>query len=427
MGFTAYLVGGGVRDLLLGRPSKDFDIGTWRSHTESSAPSATVGSSAAGSAWRTSNSGPKRSKSPRSAAMYAPTPSRSDGQLRDRAADADVAADGPRRRRSPDPARQRLRDARKKTLSAAISPSTRSSTTPPTRPSSITSAAWRICKARVIRSIGDPMERFQEDPVRMLRALVLGERLGFNARRRGRARDRGVGSQIRLSAPARLMEEYTRSCAAAPPNGLFGAGARRPDRAHQPGNGRRALGGILRIARAARLVSSAVRGNARHADDDRSRRLAARAARPDGQASRRFGVSEQWYPALGRLPVPRKDVERLGSCWPCCRRCATSSRRRARITRWCTRASSATRSRGSKSTATTPASSALEGGAPAAGDSPPRRECRGPGQRAKAPTRSEGGGAAADDEARSPRPPSPGVSLALIVVVSAFRRTPGSG
>ena len=28
-------------------------------------------------------------------------------------------------------------------------------------------------------------------------------------------------------------------------------------------------------------------------------------------AHRRYGVSEQWYPALGRLPVPRKDVERL--------------------------------------------------------------------------------------------------------------------
>jgi hypothetical protein len=29
-------------------------------------------------------------------------------------------------------------------------------------------------------------------------------------------------------------------------------------------------------------------------------------------ANRKFGVNEQWYPALGRLPIPRKDVERLG-------------------------------------------------------------------------------------------------------------------
>ena len=28
-------------------------------------------------------------------------------------------------------------------------------------------------------------------------------------------------------------------------------------------------------------------------------------------AHRRYGISEQWYPALGRLPIARKDVERL--------------------------------------------------------------------------------------------------------------------
>ena len=28
-------------------------------------------------------------------------------------------------------------------------------------------------------------------------------------------------------------------------------------------------------------------------------------------AHRKFGISDQWYPALGRLPVPRKDVERF--------------------------------------------------------------------------------------------------------------------
>ena len=34
-------------------------------------------------------------------------------------------------------------------------------------------------QARVIRSIGDPNVRFQEDPVRMLRAVVLAARLDF--------------------------------------------------------------------------------------------------------------------------------------------------------------------------------------------------------------------------------------------------------
>lgn len=63
-------------------------------------------------------------------------------------------------------------------------------------------------RARVIRSIGDPVERFQEDPVRMLRAVALGARLGFTL-------DRPVVEAIRVqrqlmahAAPARLMEEY---------------------------------------------------------------------------------------------------------------------------------------------------------------------------------------------------------------------------
>ena len=30
LGYTAYLVGGGVRDLLMGRTPKDFDVGTDR-------------------------------------------------------------------------------------------------------------------------------------------------------------------------------------------------------------------------------------------------------------------------------------------------------------------------------------------------------------------------------------------------------------
>ena len=36
----------------------------------------------------------------------------------------------------------------------------------------------------VVRSIGDPAERFQEDPVRMLRAVAMAARLGFRSTRR---------------------------------------------------------------------------------------------------------------------------------------------------------------------------------------------------------------------------------------------------
>jgi poly(A) polymerase len=63
-------------------------------------------------------------------------------------------------------------------------------------------------KDSVIRSIGDPSVRFQEDPVRMLRAIVMASRLGFHldppivdAINRHR-------SLIATAAPPRLIEEY---------------------------------------------------------------------------------------------------------------------------------------------------------------------------------------------------------------------------
>jgi hypothetical protein len=61
--YVAYLVGGSVRDLLLGRRPKDFDIARRRIPIKSRSCSGTAGSSAAGSAWRTCASGPRRSRS----------------------------------------------------------------------------------------------------------------------------------------------------------------------------------------------------------------------------------------------------------------------------------------------------------------------------------------------------------------------------
>ncbi len=71
-GHQAYLVGGCVRDLLLGRKPKDFDIATCARPSEVRGSSATAASSAAASASPTSTSGTGRSsRSPPSA----PTPS----------------------------------------------------------------------------------------------------------------------------------------------------------------------------------------------------------------------------------------------------------------------------------------------------------------------------------------------------------------
>ncbi len=66
----------------------------------------------------------------------------------------------------------------------------------------------RDLRGQVIRAIGDPDERFLEDPVRMLRAAAFAGRLGFTidppvveAIRRNRG-------EIARSSPARLIEEY---------------------------------------------------------------------------------------------------------------------------------------------------------------------------------------------------------------------------
>jgi poly(A) polymerase len=63
-------------------------------------------------------------------------------------------------------------------------------------------------RAGLVRCIGNPEERFQEDPVRMLRAVAMAARLGFRIDApidEAIARTRG---EIARSAPARMIEEF---------------------------------------------------------------------------------------------------------------------------------------------------------------------------------------------------------------------------
>jgi poly(A) polymerase len=62
--------------------------------------------------------------------------------------------------------------------------------------------------ARVIRCIGDPEVRFLEDPVRMLRAVVLAARLQFSIDPPILEAITAHRHEIARSAPARLVEEY---------------------------------------------------------------------------------------------------------------------------------------------------------------------------------------------------------------------------
>lgn len=63
-------------------------------------------------------------------------------------------------------------------------------------------------RGRVLRCIGDPDVRFVEDPVRMLRALVLAARLGFTVDSESLEAIERKAELITQAAPARLLEEY---------------------------------------------------------------------------------------------------------------------------------------------------------------------------------------------------------------------------
>lgn len=63
-------------------------------------------------------------------------------------------------------------------------------------------------EARVIRSIGDPNERFREDPVRMTRAVAMAARLGFTIDPPIDAAINIHRGEIARTAPARLIEEF---------------------------------------------------------------------------------------------------------------------------------------------------------------------------------------------------------------------------
>jgi poly(A) polymerase len=60
----------------------------------------------------------------------------------------------------------------------------------------------------IVRCIGDPEERFQEDPVRMLRAVAMAARLGFKIDAPVDAAIEVRRGDITRSAPARLIEEF---------------------------------------------------------------------------------------------------------------------------------------------------------------------------------------------------------------------------
>lgn len=167
-------------------------------------------------------------------------------------------------------------------------------------------------KAGVVRSIGDPLERFQEDPVRMLRAVVMAERLDFKLDEPILSALDTLGPHIRHAAPARLLEEYFKILRSGHAEKVFAGMARAGLVEHISPEMEEGLSEEFFIS-LARL--DAFRGRFESAPDTLTNTiLLGSLLIPLGlmeDAKRRYGVSQQWYPALGRLPIPKKDVERL--------------------------------------------------------------------------------------------------------------------
>jgi tRNA nucleotidyltransferase/poly(A) polymerase len=197
-GYTAYLVGGSVRDLLLSRRPKDFDIGT--SAHPYQIKKLFRNCWIIGRRFRLAHVrfGPKaievatfRKNIPAGTETEAPPPHEAQSD----SADSQIKHDNTFGTPEEDAFR---RDFTINALFYDIGTF------------SIIDYVGGLqdLKDGLIRCIGDPNERFQEDPVRMLRAIVMASRLGFRLDEpvvTAIAKHRAL---IATSAPARLIEEY---------------------------------------------------------------------------------------------------------------------------------------------------------------------------------------------------------------------------
>jgi poly(A) polymerase len=207
---VAYLVGGSVRDLLLGRRPKDFDIGTdahpyqikrlfrncWIIGRRFRLAHIKFGLKTIEVATFRKNVSELPAGPPE-----APEPGTADSES------ALVASAAP-----PDAVEQIHRD---NTYGTTEEDAFRRDFTvnalfydPATRSIIDYVGGLADIERRVIRSIGDPRVRFVEDPVRMLRAAVLGARLGFDLDELVLGAIDELRHLIAKASPARLLEEY---------------------------------------------------------------------------------------------------------------------------------------------------------------------------------------------------------------------------
>lgn len=192
LGYTAYLVGGGVRDLLMGREPKDFDVGTSAKPVE--VKKAFKNCFLIGRRFRLAHVRFAGGKIIETATFR--QNSQSVGEI------IEHASEGPLEDNTfgtPETDAYR-RDFTVNGLFYDIK--------------DFSVIDWvggmKDIEKKIIRSIGDPEIRFQEDPVRMMRAVKFSSRLGFTIERKTLAAMKKYHSCILNAAVPRVCEEVFR-------------------------------------------------------------------------------------------------------------------------------------------------------------------------------------------------------------------------
>ena len=190
-GYTAYLVGGGVRDLLLGRKPKDFDVGT--SATPNEVKRTFRNCFLIGRRFRLAHI--RFGEKVIETATFRQN-SQTVGEI------IEHAAEGPHEDNvfgTPETDAYR-RDFTVNGLFYDI------------KDYSVIDwvGGMKDLEAKVIRSIGDPAIQFQEDPVRMMRAIKFSSRLGFTIERKTAAAMKKYHACIKTAAVPRVCEEVFR-------------------------------------------------------------------------------------------------------------------------------------------------------------------------------------------------------------------------
>ncbi|MBI4887766.1 MAG: polynucleotide adenylyltransferase PcnB [Acidobacteria bacterium] len=173
-------------------------------------------------------------------------------------------------------------------------------------------------KARLIRCIGDPNDRFREDPVRMLRAVAMAARLDFAIDPPIDAAIAAHRTEIAKSAPARLMEELYKLLRAGASERAFRMLAERrllepiaaPLQASSGDALWRSLGELDAYRRRFEEMPDALTNPILLGSLLVPLGLGARA--PHGHSAPGEKPRREPAPALGLLPLPRRDIERLG-------------------------------------------------------------------------------------------------------------------